>query len=324
MKIKRFLLALGATVGVSLAVVVAVPGASQTFPGRNGKIVVTDYRFYLISPDGTGLQELRAPYDIQYDPAWSPDGKRIAFTTGPLDYAGLAMINADGSGLRLFIKGVKHNTFRTCCVSWSPDGSRLAYSQDQGNDGNAVYVMDPKRSKTNSWGPVGKKVLQTGSPYADPVAWLSGTEVLVAVSNYDGKPVAYYAVQANGSGKRRVKAPWREGEPSPDRTMIAYVRWEKNGVYKTGWTRGAQSDIFVANADGSDARKLLGGPEDEDIPMWSPDGKKILYSQRHCQSGADLCTRTLWVVGVNGRGKKQVSPLPLESDFAAFEWQPLP
>jgi Tol biopolymer transport system component len=106
--------------------------------------------------------------------------------------------------------------------------------------------------------------------------------------------------------------------------MIAYLRWEKNGVYKSGWSSGAESDIFIANADGSHARKLLAGPEDEDTPVWSPDGKKILYSYRHCQPGAERCPRTLWVVGVDGRGKKQVSPLPLESDFTAFDWQPLP
>jgi Tol biopolymer transport system component len=267
---KRFLVVVGATVGVSLAVVAGVPGASQTFPGRNGKIVVADgERLYLVSPDGTGVRDLGTPFGFHGDPAWSPDGKRIAFPAGETpDYAGLAVINAEGSGLHTFIKTYKHGG-DTCCLSWSPDGTRLAYTENVG-DTYTIYVMSPKRPRRNpDYSPVGTKIFEAERRVA-PLAWLSGMEIIVSVE-YSTK---YYAVRANGSGKRTIKAPWRGGESSPDRTMIAYLRWKKNGVYKE-YATDAQSDIFIANANGSHARKLVGGPENEDTPVWSPDGKRI-------------------------------------------------
>jgi Tol biopolymer transport system component len=307
----QFLVAVGATVCVSLAVVAGVPGASGTFPGRNGNIVVTDYnRFYLISPDGAALREFRTPYSFHGDPAWSPDGKRIAFTAGDFDYAGLAIINADGSGLRQFIKGIKHNTFNTCCLSWSPDGSKLAYIQDQGNDGTTAYVMDPKRSKINSWGPVGMKVFHSSTQDVTDVEWLSRTELIVTADYGDN----YYAVRASGTGKRSIRLPWREGEPSPDRTMVAYTRWKKDGVYSDHYTKGAQSDLFVANSDSLHAKRLVGAVDGFSPAVWSPDGKRILYLQWR--------DRALWVVSVDGRAKRRVAPS--ESDFTAFDWQPLP
>jgi dipeptidyl aminopeptidase/acylaminoacyl peptidase len=316
---KRFLVALGAMVAVSLAVVAGVPGASGTFPGRNGKIVVTDaHRFYLVSPNGTGLRDLRTPFNFHGDPAWSPDGKTIAFAATReccVDYTGLAVINANGTGVRELIKGSRPGGFASCCPSWSPDGRRLIYRNDEGDEGTGIYVVDPKRPKINPknrYVPVGKRVFLVSLDFEiNQVRWLSDTEIVLRL-HHNGAKVSY-VVRFDGYGRRKVNLPWPIGELSPDHHLVSYLRWKNNGVYKSEWTRGAQSDIFIANADGSHARKLVGGPEDEDTPVWSPDGKKIAYLQ----------VADLWVVNVDGRGKKRILSGAGGSDFTALDWQPL-
>jgi dipeptidyl aminopeptidase/acylaminoacyl peptidase len=65
---------------------------------------------------------------------------------------------------------------------------------------------------------------------------------------------------------------------SPDGRQIAYVS-SKNG----------SSDIWVMNADGSQARAITdAAPEAEADPQWSPDGQWIAYATRHC--GTDCWT----------------------------------
>jgi len=72
------------------------------------------------------------------NPAWSPDGKRLAFTRtivigdGTVS-AGIWVVNADGSGLReVAAQGLEHLCCQPC---FSPDGTRVAFSALTGRAG---------------------------------------------------------------------------------------------------------------------------------------------------------------------------------------------
>jgi TolB protein len=58
---------------------------------------------------------------------------------------------------------------------------------------------------------------------------------------------------------------------SPDGTRIVYTLWRHQGQSSDG-------DIWVADADGRDARPLVAGPGWQWIPHWSPDGQWIVYT----------------------------------------------
>ena len=99
-----------ATVLVGLAVVGlladAGPAKRATFPGPNGQLVYTLSQLYVVNVDGSGKRVVTtstAERPIRaFQPAWAPDGFRIAFanTVGTAQGGGIVIINADGTGAR--------------------------------------------------------------------------------------------------------------------------------------------------------------------------------------------------------------------------------
>src|SRR3954471_3645597 len=108
---KRLTWALVAGIAAAL-VILAPPTASGAFAGQNGKLVFGtlhggEDEIWLMNPDGSDRRNItrhdgRKISDI--DPRWSPDGRRIAFSTDATDVEGAArqiwIMNADGSSPR--------------------------------------------------------------------------------------------------------------------------------------------------------------------------------------------------------------------------------
>ena len=97
--------ALGAAAAVT-AVVAALAGpAAAAFPGANGKLAIAsdrdgDYEIYSMSSDGTSLTQLTTNGTADESPAWSPDGRRIAFVHALAKRQGIVVMTADGAGAK--------------------------------------------------------------------------------------------------------------------------------------------------------------------------------------------------------------------------------
>jgi Tol biopolymer transport system component len=93
-----------------------------------------------------------------------------------------------------------------------------------------------------------------------------------------------------GSPIRLADAVGREGAWSPDGKQLAY-------------TRG--NDLYLANADGSDSRKIATLPSVARIPIWSTDGKQI----RLTVGGAEFGTQSsIWQVALSGANPHPLLP----------------
>ena len=88
---------------------------------------------WVVRPDGGGRHAL-----VQgRQPAWSPDGSRLAFVRPSESLeSGIYVMNADGSGLRLIAPRVATNP------AWSPDSTRIVFS-----DGRDVYSIGADGSR---------------------------------------------------------------------------------------------------------------------------------------------------------------------------------
>ena len=73
---------------------------------------------------------------MDYWPAWSPDGKRIAFTSNRDGNYEIYVMNADGTGLR----NVTQHPGQDNYAAWSPDGKHLAFLSNRSGSYD-IYIM---------------------------------------------------------------------------------------------------------------------------------------------------------------------------------------
>src|SRR5258705_12454499 len=82
-----------------LALVLAAPASASA--AVNGRIAfVRGADIYAMNPDGTGVAALTAGAGQNNDPAWSPGGTRLAFTSDRAGSEDIYVMDADGTGVR--------------------------------------------------------------------------------------------------------------------------------------------------------------------------------------------------------------------------------
>jgi Tol biopolymer transport system component len=129
--------------GCFALVLMLVPPAHATFPGRNGLIAFyssTDQgaQIFTVRPNGRDLRQITHVNGDASDVDWSPDGRRIAFDVATADSAQIAIMNADGSGLVTLPKAP--GNIIEVDPSFTPDGRRLVFGTNSGGD-DATWSM---------------------------------------------------------------------------------------------------------------------------------------------------------------------------------------
>ena len=95
----------------------------------------------VMNADGTGRTNLTSDSSSNSGPAWSPDGTKVAFRSNRPGHFDLYVMNADGSG----VTALTVDTATEGRPAWSPDGKKIAFASNR--DGNyEIYIMTPDGS----------------------------------------------------------------------------------------------------------------------------------------------------------------------------------
>jgi Tol biopolymer transport system component len=137
---------------------------------------------YTVRPDGNGLVRLTQTSSYDGDPAWAPDGSKIAFVSDRAGPVSVWVMNSDGSAVtRLTQSGASDDR-----PAWSPDGMQIAFARGPDEESStAIFVMDANGSH--------QRQLVPGEG-RDP-AWSPDGRWIAFVSDRDGHPNIYVAAR---------------------------------------------------------------------------------------------------------------------------------
>lgn len=259
-------------------------------------------------------------------PAWSPDGRSIAYfheekhenpaDDDPTYPTGLYVLDLQTGERRLVVEGF------AIAPDWRPDGGRLAFSagdiftmRSDGSDpqrvtelGGALFPRYSPSGMTLSYGRSGtqEEVGLWFAHLADSTFTRFGFGAPPADWSPDGQKIVYEGPQGHAEGGNQISTADTSGGARTQITDNAFINhnpaWSPDGKW-IAWTvlkDGGPVAVWLMHDDGSEPRELL---ENAQEPAWSPDSERLVFTRG--REGQDRLT--LWTIGRDGSNLQQLT-----------------
>ncbi len=244
---------------------------------------------YLMPSDGSAAARPLTDNTKQEDgPAWSPDGKRIAFLS-----------NREGDAKQVWLYDVASGKAEkltslaggASAVHWLADGSGLIASSDVYPDCGVDPKCTEEKESAAKTAPTKVRIIDSLF-YRHWNAWQAPTRAQIVFVPLGGAPRAITSGALDAS----------DVDLSPDSKELAFVRNTEEHP-----ERSTNSDIFLVPLAGGEAKRITTRTGSDASPAYSPDGKWIAYrSQSRNTYESDLWE--LWLYDRTSGQSKRIAP----------------
>ena len=259
-------------------------------------------QIYVMNEDGSGQTRLTnsAPFD-DMQPAWSPDGTRIAFTRGivyqsaNLAASSIVVMDAGGGNERVLADEPGVNVR----PAWSPDGRRLLYGHGTPAQRPIdIWVMNADGTDKHA-------VTTSGDAY--PAAWSPDGSRIVFIQGRD-----IWVMDDDGANQTRLTTTANTDDPFVGNFTLNWA--PSNRIVFTSNRDGGGRQVYSMEPDGTDQTRLVNDGAENKFPAWSPDGSRIAYSRSTIPCVAVECGLNnlfagyeIFVMNADGSGQTRIT-----------------
>lgn len=257
--------------------------------GRGKEIYISDY-------DGFNQQRVTATQALTMGPAWSPDGRSLAYTSWQSGSPDVYINTLDGRPVSRPIQERVRPDDQNWLPAWSPDGEQIAFGSNRSGN-NDIWVMNRDGSGLRNLTPNS----QTSSEIAP--TWSPDGRQIAFTSDRAGRTQIFIMNSADGSGLIRLTF-----ELSADRPT-----WSPLGfiAYASGSGPGHTINLFDLRT--MQPAVIVGGIGDNESPAVAPNGRHIAF------------TTTRWgreqIAIVNRRGEN-IRQITRDGNNQSANWSP--
>jgi eukaryotic-like serine/threonine-protein kinase len=224
--------------------------------GEFYETIYNESSLYLINADGTGLKQLTPAPGSDFEPAWSPDGTRIAFTSVREGFRQIYSLDLDSLDISLLTSTT--DAIESSQPAWSPDGRRIAYMVRRVGAYQVWAMTDTGQEAV--------QLARSGQQLWDFLpAWSADGKTVYFSQRREG-PFRPWLMKVNyedlSQDPRRLDfiTPIEDVSISPDGLWIAFEGMAPDG----------NRDIYFITVAGSGRTRLTTDPRIDFDPAWRP------------------------------------------------------